>query len=469
MNKKIEKKRKNTTILKKIFSNWKNIFIVVILIIFLIFAALKLFFFYQSEKVSLRKDFILNNTYTINSNEFTYGSTELMENLDSYKDIRKNLIKSEDNLLDLNLQTMKITFFKNGKKITEEKIAGKGRPGGWWETPPGIYRITGKRKQVKVAASSDKNPVFMPYAMRFSGMFFIHSWPELKDGRKLPGYYTEGCVRLDKKVAMKMFKLAPVGTTVLIYDEKKDNFKYNKNDISSNAFIAADLLNNEVLFAKNAYSIVKIGDLTKLLLYLSITDWIELPFDKIVEKVEYPEEGEYIKVGENYKMFDLGFPLLTNNSNQAATEISKRFKYTEPVKTMIKKAKAVGMKNADILNPLGNKFENTASLTDIELLLKYIYKSRDFILKSSRGQVKDKKYGHSKIKVKEESKFKNISGYYGGMTSKSFGEEIQYGAGVFKIKINGKIRPIGIVIFDSKDIEKDTKNILKKIKSFYSE
>jgi hypothetical protein len=64
--------------------------------------------------------------------------------------------------------------------------------------------------------------------------------------------------------------------------------------------------------------------------------------------------------------------------------------------------------------------------------------------------------------------FKNINGYYGGITSKSFGNDIQYGAGVFKIKINGQVRPIGIVIYDSKDIEKDAINIIKKIKSFYS-
>jgi hypothetical protein len=69
-----------------------------------------------------------------------------------------------------------------------------------------------------------------------------------------------------------MFSLAPIGTTVLIYDEKKDNFKYNKHDISSENFIAADLLNNETLFAKNANNIVKMGDISKFLLYLSVTD-----------------------------------------------------------------------------------------------------------------------------------------------------------------------------------------------------
>jgi hypothetical protein len=59
----------------------------------------------------MKKDFILNNSYNLNSKEFFYGPSDLLENLESYKDVRVNLIKKEKNLLDLNLQTMRISYY----------------------------------------------------------------------------------------------------------------------------------------------------------------------------------------------------------------------------------------------------------------------------------------------------------------------------------------------------------------------
>ena len=463
-------KKKN----KKI--SWIKIFLNVLLLALIIFLSINLYFSYQEEKVALEKTFYKNNEYVIetknngNRQKFYYGANNLMEKLESYLDIRKNLIDKKETFLDLNLQTMKISFFKKGKKVIERKIAGKGRPGGWWETPPGIYRIIEKREQVKVAKSSDENPVFMPYAMRFNGMFFIHSWPEFKDGTELSGYYTEGCIRLKKKVAKEFYSMIPVGTTVLVYDEKKDDFKYKKYNITSDTFIATDILNNEILFVKNPDSIVKLGDITKFLLYLSITDWVELPFKKKVKSLDYIGEKEWIKIGKEYRMFDLGFPLLARKSDQVASEITKRFEYIDPVTSIKQKAKSVGMKNTYINNPIGDRYKNTSTITDIVMLMKYLYKSRDFILYMSRGKVKDMKYGKPVWgDVPQKSKFKNIDGYIGGITSDNFGKDFQYGVGIFKIKINNNTRPIAIVIYNSKDIESDAKNILKKITTFYNE
>lgn len=83
---------------------------------------------------------------------------------------------------------MKIQVYKGGNLFLEVPIVTKGRPGSWWETPAGLYRISRKEK----AHFSGMGHVWMPWSMNFQGNFYIHGRTYYPDGTLTSTAYTGG-------------------------------------------------------------------------------------------------------------------------------------------------------------------------------------------------------------------------------------------------------------------------------------
>lgn len=113
--------------------------------------------------------------------------------------------------IDVNLQSMELTMWENGRVVDKVPVAGTGNP----KTSPtrkGFFTILNKEEKHLSSLSG----VYMPWSMRYSGDFYLHGWPYWPNGSKLTSKYSSGCVRLFDNDVEKVFQFAEIGTPVLI-------------------------------------------------------------------------------------------------------------------------------------------------------------------------------------------------------------------------------------------------------------
>src|SRR5262249_8327961 len=98
------------------------------------------------------------------------GSWPALSNADFFSKVHDELIAPHSDFLEADLSGMKLRLYRQGAVVTEVPILTKGRPGSWWETPAGFYKIQSKAQ----SAFSSFGHVYMPWSMAFQGNFLIH-------------------------------------------------------------------------------------------------------------------------------------------------------------------------------------------------------------------------------------------------------------------------------------------------------
>lgn len=111
--------------------------------------------------------------------------------------------------IKVDLTAQKVYAIENGKVVIEGHISS-GRKG--METPTGKYKIT--QKKVKHRSNLWPKPnggARMPYMMR------LGSTPIAMHLGDLPGRpASHGCIRLERRIAKKIYRWAPLGTRVTV-------------------------------------------------------------------------------------------------------------------------------------------------------------------------------------------------------------------------------------------------------------
>jgi hypothetical protein len=117
-------------------------------------------------------------------------------------------------LIYVDLDTQLATVYRNGVRIGVSTISS-GKPG--HTTPTGVFTILEKDVDHK---SSTYNDAPMPYQQRLT-------WEGVAlHAGNLPGYpASHGCIRLPIKFAEKLFKVTPMGGTVIIARSHSDPYK----------------------------------------------------------------------------------------------------------------------------------------------------------------------------------------------------------------------------------------------------
>ncbi len=138
-------------------------------------------------------------------NSFTSGESVDLAYLPHRKAARGKFI-------DVNLQTMETTLYNNGNVVKKFPVAAKGNP---WRHPTrkGLYNIKNKERN---HLSSLYN-VWMPYAMQYSGNYFIHGWPYYPGGRRVQSNYSGGCIRVSQENAKFMLNWTTTGTPIFVH------------------------------------------------------------------------------------------------------------------------------------------------------------------------------------------------------------------------------------------------------------
>ncbi len=121
----------------------------------------------------------------------------------------------EERFIDVNLATMILSLYEDGKVFKTFPIAGKGHPK-LSPTVEGEFAI----KTKELNHFSTLAYVWMPYSMQFYGNYFIHAWPHWPNGNKLTSKYSGGCVRLFNADAVEVFAFARIGTPFIVHSTR---------------------------------------------------------------------------------------------------------------------------------------------------------------------------------------------------------------------------------------------------------
>jgi len=126
--------------------------------------------------------------------------------------------------INIDLEKQLLTVVDNNKVILKSKITS-GRIG--HETPRGTFKIIGKERMhisnlYPVHEDGTKGGAKMPYMLRLTNYgVAIHA------GEMVEYPDSHGCIRVPYGKAMKLFKIIPIGTKVVIKNRPKFNDRIN--------------------------------------------------------------------------------------------------------------------------------------------------------------------------------------------------------------------------------------------------
>jgi D-alanyl-D-alanine carboxypeptidase len=310
--------------------------------------------------------------------------------LKDFSKIRENLILLKSDFLEANLPEMRVYFYRAGVLEKEFPILVKGDPQDWGGSASGLYRvISGNKTSYSIIAE-----VYMPYALRYYGKYYIHGEPYYPGGGKRYTEATGGCIQVSDEDARAIFNLAEINMPFLVVDKENDNYRYEsrKNnklpEISAKSYLIADLDSGFVFAEKNSKEKWPIASLTKLMTAVVVAENIDLRKSIQITSQMLKGYGETpgLDIGKNYRLVELFYPLLISSSNDAAQAISYFLSWDKTVKLMNEKAKAILMENTEFASPGGFATENVSTADDLFYLLRYILNNRPPLLKITKNE-----------------------------------------------------------------------------------
>lgn len=234
--------------------------------------------------------------------------------------------------------------------------------------------------------------------------------------------------------------------------------------IGAKYFLVGDIETNQIIFSKGEDDSVPIASVTKLMTALIADEEIGLEKETVVSQRAVSTHGEQgnLRRGEKYSIEELFYPLLLESSNDASevlSEFDDRFSF---ILDMNEKAKLLKMTKTSYNDPSGLSSKNVSSPEDLFKLVQYIAKYRNFIFEIT--QEKSHRLGN-KVWY-SNSRFKNYDGYLGGKNG-FITAAGKTNIALFEVEFEGdhgdkkdNKRKIAIIILNTQDIERDTRNIL---------
>ncbi len=347
---------------------------------------------------------IYSNSFNLSSGDgsipYTYGSWPALADDNFYRKVLGEMVAQKATFINADLTSMKLHYYVNGTETLVVPILAKGRPGSWWETPVGLYKVQAKNP----SDFSHFAHVYSPWALAFQGNFLIHGWPYYPDGTPVGSTYSGGCIRLSTADAKTLYDMVSAGTPVLVSsdDFTADSFHEQQQSpgVNAESYLAADLKSNYVFAEKNPDEQLPIASLTKLVTALVAVEYVDIEKTiTVTPDMIVPTSIPRLKVGETYSLYDLLQPLLKESSNEAAVAISNFLGPKYFVSLMNQQAAAIGMKSTRFADASGADWNDVSTAHDLYVLSQYLYNNRSFILKMTTNRRDTSVYGPSAFDV----------------------------------------------------------------------
>jgi len=390
-----------------------------------------------------------------------------------FEELKEELISKKTDFLEVNLAEIKIKLYKKGLIAKEVSILTKGDPQGWGGSAAGIYKvISGNKLSFSVISN-----VYMPYALRYYGKYYLHGEPYYPGGGQLDSSISGGCLRLSNEDAKLIYELTELDMPVLVIDKEKDHYEYPKQElsrfpeISAQSYLVADLDSGYVFAEKDFQKRLPAASLTKLMTAVVIAENMNLRKPILVkeEMLEAYGSTEGLESGKWFRVVELFYPLLIESSNDAAEVLSYFLGREKTIKLMNEKAEAILMEQTEFVDPSGFAPENVSTARDLFYLVRYLLNNRLPILEITKGK-EVLSFGEIDFEIEElwnKNVFINDPTFVGGKTG--FLKASKYTA-VFIFRFtaqDGTERNIAIILLGSENNETDTQKIYKWLQENY--
>lgn len=375
-------------------------------------------------------------------------------------------------VIRINLESMELTQYEDGKIIKTIPVLSKGKTGSYWETPGGKYSVLYKEE----SHLSSFGKVWMPWSMQFFGNYFIHGWPTDKAGKPLADIgYSGGCIRLDTKDAEALYAWTDIGTTVSIYNTKSEEpasvgesspyFLKNPKlqpKITADAYIVGDVSSGDIILEKNMDAVHPIASVSKLMTALTALDVVHQRGTSTVSKKAlstYGENGGFY-VGEKIKNSDLLYPLLLESSNDSAEIIAEQVGRNYFLRSMNAKASSIGLIQTNFDDPSGLSENNISTARDLFKMARYIHEFKHYVYDITKLE----KYSNGVHTWVNTNRYLGEENYAGGKTGYTNPAKETIVA-LFDVPISEfENRTIAIILLQSTDRYRDTNELLSYLR-----
>ncbi len=239
-------------------------------------------------------------------------------------------------------------------------------------------------------------------------------------------------------------------------------------DVTANSVLVYDLKTNQEYFSKNKDEVTSIASLTKLMTAIVLVDTYGL--DREIEiKNDVPSDMDWsigLKKGDIISSKDLLNAMLISSYNDVAYVVANEYEggYEAFLKLMNEKAKLIGCRDTNFVNPMGFDSENHySSASDlkkiINVVLKYpsilsvVEKPGEKISWISEGEEKEEYIYTTNQLVVNDS---NVKGFKTGYTSEA-------GQCLITLYDNLKDQKFVVIVLNSEDRFGDTEKMIEAV------
>ena len=381
---------------------------------------------------------------------------------------------TEGKAIRVNLETMELVTYENGSHVTTYTVLAKGKPGSYYETPGGEYKVL--LKEEKHLSSVGK--IWMPYSIQFFGNYFIHGWPYYQNGNELPvgSGYSGGCIRLATTDAQALYEWVDKGTAVSVFSTaslSEDNIetrgyfllnpKKKISGVTASNYLVGDLETGDIIMEKNSEELVPIASVTKMMTALTALEVVSQRKTTTITSADVATLGNNgeLKVGEVIPTNDLIYPLLMESSNDAGTALANFYGYNGFISMMNEKARAVGMDASSFADPTGLSEKNISTPRDLFRMLAFIFNNKSFILDVTLEQ----KHTAGSHTWYNTSQFLRTDGFLGGKRGYTDPAR-EKNEGIVELKLSEfDTRKIAVVVLGSEDRYRDTLALIRYLQS----
>lgn len=386
---------------------------------------------------------------------------------------KEDLISQQIDFLEVNLYAMKARLYQKGLMVKEFAILKRGDPQDWGGSAIGLYKIMSGNK-LSFSVVSD---VYMPYALRYYGKYYIHGDPYYSWGEPLGSSVSGGCINLSNEDAKTIYELTELNMPVLVIDKERDSFLYSDKkkskfpEISVQGYLVADLDSGYVFAEKNSQKQFSIASLTKLMTAIVVAENVDLRKSILVKEKMLEAYGSTkgLETDKRFRVVELFYPLLIESSNDAAEVLSYFLGREKTIRLMNEKAKAILMEQTTYVDPSGFDPENVSTARALFYLTRYLLNVRPPILEITKGK-KVLSFGEIDFKIEDlwnKNVFIDDPTFIGGKTGfiKTAKDTAIF---IFRLTATDGIeRNIAIILLESDDKKADTQKIYMWLQENY--
>lgn len=326
--------------------------------------------------------------------------------------------------------------------------------------PQGMYTVDEK---VKTELSTVTMTRF-PYYISFGNGYAFHGAPTDADGKALSETYVGGMIELTTEDAEKIYNLVETGTQVNVINAESYIASRERSVVpasttavvsdelpatTAHAYAVVDVSNGQIFLDKNETDKYPIASITKLVTAAVATDVIGHGTE-----VQAPN-------GEYYTLGDLYYPLLLKSDNEVARQIALHAGLTYFMSNMNAYVEALSMKHTSFSDASGLSPKNISSAQDLVKLAQHLYTEKSFLLDiTNEESMTITSTKGVQWNVTNQNKLASDPHFRGGKLGYT-DEAGQTSLAIFNVPIHGEVRPVAVVILNSKDWKQDTRALLK--------